>query len=227
MLLGTVLVTAGQLDEAQAVLDAVIAECEAAGDRLHLCSALNDRMWVWIKRDLLDRGIEDQRAATALARELGHPHLERSSTYNLAELLHWRGSFDEALLLAHRSRSLQERFVGPSPLDALLVARIEAARGVRAARELAWIDETCGELAGATAMQRTVIGLVVDNVTDAAAWDAAIASARTTTVLYELAEALWFAARTTRDARWITEGRSLGHPSWNDRFAGLEPGGLP
>jgi hypothetical protein len=227
MLLGTVLVTAGQLDEAQAVLDAVIAECEAAGDRLHLCSALNDRMWVWIKRDLLDRGIEDQRAATALARELGHPHLERSSTYNLAELLHWRGSFDEALLLAHRSRSLQERFVGPSPLDALLVARIEAARGIRATRELAWIDETCGELTGATAMQRTVIQLVVDNVTDAAAWEAAIASARATTVLYELAEALWFAARTTRDARWMTEGRLLGHPSWNDRFAGLEPGGLP
>lgn len=229
MLLGTVLVMAGDLAAAQSVLDGVVAECEAAGDRLHLCSALNDRMWVWIKRDLLDRGIEDQRAATALARELGHPHLERSSTYNLAELLHWRGSFDEALLLARRSRYLQQSFVGPSPLDALLVARIEAARGayVAAARELAWIDATCGELTGATAMQRTVIGLVVAGTTDAAAWDRAIADARSTTVLYELAEALWFAARTTRDARWISEGRALGHPSWNDRFALLEPGGMP
>jgi hypothetical protein len=229
MLLGTVLVTAGDLDGAQTVLDGVIAACEAAGDRLHLCSALNDRMWLWIKRDLLERGIADQRAATMLAKELGHPHLERSSTYNLAELLHWRGSFDEALVLAQRSRWIQQRFVGASPLDALLIARIEAARGEveAAARELAWIDATCGELTGANAMQRDVVRLAVAGNTCAAAWDRAIADARATTVLYELAEALWFAARTTRDARWTLEGRALGHPSWNDRFEVLEPGGTP
>ena len=131
-------------------------------------------------------------------------------------------------MLAQRSRWVQEHFVGPSPLDALLIARIEAARGAyaAAARELVWIDERCGALTGAIAMQRLVVGLVVDNVVDPAAWERAIADARATTVLYELAEALWCAARTTRDARWISEGRALGHPSWNDRFAVLEPGGL-
>ena len=157
-----------------------IARCEATGDRLHHCAALNDRMWVWIKRDDLDRAIDDQRGATELARSLGHAHLERCGTYNLAELLHWRGCTDEALPFARRSRSLQTRFLGPSPLDALLVARIQAgARRARRGRRRARVGRRA--LRRARRVERDaarVLGLVVARSTDRAAWEHAIAEAR-------------------------------------------------
>jgi hypothetical protein len=160
---------------------------------------------------------------------LGHAHLERCCTFNLAELLHWQGSLDEALPLARRSRSLQQRFLGPSPLDALLVARIQAARGEldEARAELAWVDASCGILEGALAMQRALVGLVASGTSDPAAWEPVLAAARATTVLYELPEALWFAARAA-DApvaqRWISEARRLDKPdsAWSARFDAIE-----
>lgn len=235
MLLGAVLVAAGDAHGAQAILDEVVAACEARGDHLHRCSALNDRMWVWIRRDDLDRAIVDQRAATELARTLGHPHLERCCTYNLAELLHWRGADDEALPLARRSRSLQQRFLGPSPLDALLVARIQAARDelddVRA--ELDWLAATCSDLPGASAMQRCIVRLVALQSTNRDEWQRAIAMARETTVLYELHEALWFACRSACRAgdhdfarRCLDEARALTQrdAAWSARFDVLAGG---
>jgi tetratricopeptide (TPR) repeat protein len=124
MLLGMTLVSAGRLDEAEAQFAEVIDSCERAGDVLHLCSAYNNRIFLWIKRESLEPAITDQRRATALAREIAHAQLERMSTFNLAELLYWRGDLAYALALARRSRELQTRFLEEGPLDALLVARI-------------------------------------------------------------------------------------------------------
>ncbi|HEY5924961.1 MAG TPA: protein kinase [Kofleriaceae bacterium] len=229
IMLGAALVASDELDNAELVLDEVVASAAAAGDRLHHCSALNNRMWVWIKRNDLDHAIADQRAATELARMLGHPHLERCCTYNLAELLHWRGCADEALPLVHRSRSLQQRFLGPSPLDALLLARVQAARGqlAEAAIELAWIDATCGVLDPASAMQRELIGLVASKIADRESWERVLDAARATTVLYELHEALWFATRAAlrggdavTASRWLAEARSVAcrDLAWTARF---------
>lgn len=231
LLLGAVLASLDDVDGARAALDAAITDCTILGDRFHHCVAINNRMWLWIKRDELDAAIDDQRAATALARELGFATLERGSTINLAELLYWRGSFDEALPLARRSLSLQRRFMEPSPLDALLLARIEAARGQldAAAHELAGLD---APLVGASAMQRVMLGLVIARSNDRAAWEDVIAAARETTSLYELVEALWFAARTAAQSddaaaarHWIQRGRALGHPSWSHRFDDIETWG--
>jgi hypothetical protein len=230
--LSSVLSAEGELERAHTVLDEVIAACEASSDRLHHCVALNNRMLIWAKRNDLDGSIADQRAATELARIIGHAHVERSCTYNLAELLLWGGCTDEALPLALRSRSLQRRFVGPSPLDALLIARIRAARDelADAAAELAWIDEECESLDGASAMQRTLIGLVVSGTADRAAWEAVIEAARTMNQFYELHEALWFAARSARRAgnepaalSWIDEGLRLpgSNAVWTTRFQAI------
>lgn len=230
IMLGAALVAAGELAAAQTALDDVIENCAVRGDLLHHCSALNNRMWVWIKRDDLDHAIDDQQAATNLARSLGHPHLERCCTYNLAELLHWRGSTGQALPLAVRSRSLQQRFLGASPLDALLVARIHAAHDDfdHAKRELAWLDDRCGPLDGASAMQRTLIELVVSPRYEGAAWQRVVAAARATNVLYELHESLWFALRCAarvgdREAvqRWRDEAAALAgdRTLWRTRFA--------
>src|SRR6185436_12522290 len=127
MLLGMTLVSAGRLDEAEARFAEVVDSCERAGDTLHLCSAYNNRIFLWLKRQSLERAIDDQRRATALAREIGHVQLERMSTFNLAELLYWRGDLPYALGLALRARELQTRFLDEVPLDALLVARISCA----------------------------------------------------------------------------------------------------
>jgi eukaryotic-like serine/threonine-protein kinase len=231
LLLGAVLPSLGFLDGAREALDAAIAACKASGDRLHHCAALNNRMWIWIKRDALELGIRDQRAATCLARELGHATLERMSTYNLAELLLWRGSPDEALPFALRSRVLQTRFQEASPFDALLVARIQVARDMldEVACELAWVDASGAQLAGVYAMQRRVLELAAMGSVDRGAWATAIAMARETNVLYELPEALWLATRTARRAGdddaargWIAEGRALGLTTWNERFDALD-----
>jgi type II secretory pathway predicted ATPase ExeA/tRNA A-37 threonylcarbamoyl transferase component Bud32 len=124
MLLGTALISVGRLDEAEAQLAEVIASCQRAGDTLHLCSAYNNRIILWIKRESLERAIADQRRATALSREIAHVQLERMSTVNLSELLYWRGDLTYALALALRARELQTRFLDEVSLDALLVARI-------------------------------------------------------------------------------------------------------
>jgi tetratricopeptide (TPR) repeat protein len=127
MMLGMTLVSAGLLDRAEARFAEVIESCERAGDTLHLCSAYNNRIFLWLKRESLERAIADQRRATALAREIAHVQMERISTFNLAEVLFWRGDLVYALGLALRARQLQTRFLDESPLDALLVARIRCA----------------------------------------------------------------------------------------------------
>jgi hypothetical protein len=102
-----------------------------------------NRLVLWAAGEESERGADELRRAVRLARELGHPIVERMATHNLAEILHAEGSDAEALPLAIRSFELQQRFgARPGPEDALLLCRIAVGLGDHgsAARYLAWIE---------------------------------------------------------------------------------------
>jgi tetratricopeptide (TPR) repeat protein len=144
VLLGPVLVHAGDLAGAEARLDEVLALARAAGDHVHLCAAHVNRMFLWSAKKRPDLARADLRAAAHLARQIGQPEPERNATYNLAEDLYWSGEDDrEALDLARRSRFLQQRFLGrPAAEDSLLIARIAIALGdeEEARAALGWVE---------------------------------------------------------------------------------------
>jgi tetratricopeptide (TPR) repeat protein len=146
LMLSSVLVLEGRLEEAEAKFHEVIALCGQLEDRLHLGSALANRSILWTARAAPDRAMEDLRRSIQIAREVGNPWLERNAAHNVAELLYWSGQDDEALALARRSRTLEERFVEHVvPEDSLLLARIQTSRGERAEARalLAWIGDNC------------------------------------------------------------------------------------
>jgi hypothetical protein len=247
MLLGTTLVSMGRLDEAEAHLAEVIERCEQAGDTLHLCSAYNNRIILWINREALDRAIVDQRRATALAREMAHVQLERMSTYNLAELLFWLGDLPHAHALARRARELQTRFLDESPLDALLVARVSCglalwgadggaspahwARGAaRAGLGARPLPARAALAAGADAGEVDRAPRRSRRRGPPRRWRALVEEAGRTALHFELQEVLHFAAEgRLREGRladasgFLDEGGALAGSSrlWRDRFAQL------
>ena len=133
LLLAHALVLVDRADEAGRRFDQVIALCQEVGDDLHLAAALANRPILWSRLGRMDRARDDLRRAVDLARRIGNANVERFVSHNLAEVLYWQGELDEALPLALRSRELQRRFSGDDDRadDALLVARIRAARGER------------------------------------------------------------------------------------------------
>ncbi|WP_437786713.1 protein kinase domain-containing protein [Sorangium sp. So ce1097] len=146
VLLSTELAHAGRFAEAERRAEEAIALCERAEDLPHLCVAIMNRVVLWTLKKDLPRATADLRSAIALAREIGNPWLERVATYNVAELLYWSDQQDEALSLARRAHTLEQRFVDrPVPECSLLLARILAARGElgEARRLLAWIAGAC------------------------------------------------------------------------------------
>src|SRR5262249_53558787 len=117
LLLAPALALAGRLTEAQERFDEVIGLCRDAGDRLHLGAAYANRLLLWGKHNE-ERAMDDLRHAIEIAREIGNAQLERRVQFNLAELLYWSGSLDEALARVSRSRDLQLRYVEhPGPED--------------------------------------------------------------------------------------------------------------
>ncbi|MGK3993606.1 protein kinase domain-containing protein [Sorangium sp. So ce1024] len=146
VLLSTELAHAGRFAEAERRAEEAIALCERAEDLPHLCVAIMNRVVLWTLKKDLPRATADLRSAIALAREIGNPWLERVATYNVAELLYWSDQQDEALSLARRAHTLEQRFVDrPVPECSLLLARILAARGElgEARRLLAWVAGAC------------------------------------------------------------------------------------
>ncbi|WP_437321633.1 protein kinase domain-containing protein [Sorangium sp. So ce385] len=146
VLLSTELAHAGRFAEAERRAEEAIALCERAEDLPHLCVAIMNRVVLWALKKDLPRATADLRRAIALAREIGNPWLERVATYNVAELLYWSDQQDEALSLARRAHTLEQRFEDrPVPECSLLLARILAARGEldEARRLLAWIAASC------------------------------------------------------------------------------------
>ena len=146
LMLSSVLVLEGRLEEAETKFHEVIGLCGQIEDRFHLGSALVNRALLWTARAAPDRAMEDLRRAIQIGREVGNPWMERAATHNVAELLYWSGQDDEALALARRSRTLEERFVESTvPDDSLLLARIQTSRGEteEARALLGWISERC------------------------------------------------------------------------------------
>lgn len=114
---------------------------------MHLGGAYLNRVMLWIRLRQPDRALQDLRQANSQARSLGHAQLERFASFNLAECLFWEGQLDEARSFALRAFELGTRFVGrhPSPLDALLLARIayRGGDGREARRWMEWIERAC------------------------------------------------------------------------------------
>ncbi|WP_437312703.1 protein kinase domain-containing protein [Sorangium sp. So ce385] len=239
LLLVGALSVAGRLDEAERHGETVTRACLRAGDVFHLCTAYINRLFMWVKRRDEGRALEDQREAVRLARELGHAQLERMATLNLSELRYWMGALDEALPLARRCLDLQRRYVNqrPSPDDALLLARIQLARGEHeeAARHLAEARASLPE-SELTPCARTLACLVQQTLDDraagrfdAAGWRALVEEARRTAILHEHAEALHGAvlsalrAGAAGDALvFLEEARSISAGFWERRFDELE-----
>ena len=200
VLLGPVLVRAGDLAAAESRFDEALTLCRAAGDRVHLCAVHVNRMFLWSARKQPDLARADLRAAAHLARQIGHPEPERNATYNLAEDLYWSGEDDrEALDLARRSRFLQRRFLArPAAEDSLLIARIAIALGDQpAAREaIGWVEEEVPE-AERSPTSRLFLRLVLAwlDAAPAATWSTLVADATGTLAPDDRLEVLYWAAR--------------------------------
>ncbi|NPC50890.1 serine/threonine-protein kinase PknK [Corallococcus sp. AB032C] len=165
-LLGAALTFLDRAPEAAERFDEALERCEAAGDGLHKAAVLSNRVLLWLRQGDVSRMEADLRRAMVLGRELAHAQMERWSTFNLAEVLYMQGRLDEALPLAQRAHELGVRFFRehPVPVDALLLARIQAAAGdeAAAARQLAWISERCPpESLPPTAIMRRLVELQV------------------------------------------------------------------
>ncbi|XXY51106.1 protein kinase [Sorangium sp. So ce269] len=233
LLLACALVVAGRLEEAESRFDEVIALAAGAKDGVHLCAAYGNRLFLWTVRKSPERAIDDLRRAVDLAREVGNPWPERAATGNLAELLFWNGSDDEALGLARRGRALEERFMErPVHELSLVLARLHAARGedAEAAARVAWIRASCPPGPSAPSAQALLdaVGLAID-AAGGASWEETLARSRDLLPIERL-EALYFLARAARRAGREAEARAAfaearpllpEGPSFARRFAAL------
>jgi tetratricopeptide (TPR) repeat protein len=147
-----ILATWGRPEEARRQFERVLALTEAAGDRLHHCAALANRLWrPFATPDVASlRG--DHARVVAIAGELGHFIIEFTGEVNFAGALHHLGHRDLALEHARRAVELERTRLGDAarPEAALLLARILAARGDRA--------EVAAVVAAIDAHQATVRG---------------------------------------------------------------------
>lgn len=222
-LLGAALTFLDRASEAAARFDEALERCEAAGDGLHEAATLSNRVLLWLRQGDVPRMEEDLRRSLALGRELAHAQTERSSTFNLAEVLYMQGRLDEALPLARRAHELGVRFFRehPVPTDALLLARIHAAAGdeAAAASQLAWISERCPpESLPPTAIMRRLVELQVHQQAAGAFrapdWDSLHAEAHTLSSPDEKAEILLQAAGVARRTGALEQARA-----WLERAA--------
>ncbi|HTN85912.1 MAG TPA: serine/threonine-protein kinase PknK, partial [Sorangium sp.] len=252
VLLSTELAHAGRFAEAEQRAEEAIALCERAEDLPHLCVAIMNRVVLWTLKKDLARAAGDLRRAIALAREIGNPWLERVATYNVAELLYWSDQQDEALSLARRAHTLEQRFVDrPVPECSLLLARILAARGElgEARRLLAWIAGSCPPEPSAKAAHGCFLMLrclLSDDAADAAprallgGLDEAELEAGPFLFADELLEVLYWRGHAAlhlgaTEVAAASLGRASGllvdHPAWRARFdalarrLGAPPGG--
>jgi tetratricopeptide (TPR) repeat protein len=198
LLLAPALAYADRRDQAAARFEEAMALCTATGDEFHLAVAHINRQVLWMKQYELDRAVADLEACMEIGRKLGNAQLERPATFNLAELLYWRGDMDAALRLARRSRELQQRFVRePVPDEALLLARILWRSDAGAARvHMDWLAEHCQRDTWPPharvlhAMMAQVLDTLAGGRIDRAAWKALAAQARAHAPLDEHREIL-------------------------------------
>jgi eukaryotic-like serine/threonine-protein kinase len=132
ILAGHGFVLSGEIERAAAMFSRGEEACLRSGDRFHFAALLVNRISLWSARGDIGRGEKDLRDAIHLAREHGQAMIERSGSYNLAEVLLWRNQLKESFALAERSLSLQERYGSRAAIpDLLLLLRVAAARNER------------------------------------------------------------------------------------------------
>jgi eukaryotic-like serine/threonine-protein kinase len=171
--------------------------------------ALTNRVLLWRARKDVRHAIKDLRATLSIARELGHPQIERWPTFNLAEFLHYLGRGKVALPLAKRAHVLGQRFFREAPVsvDALLLARLAAARGdwVEAHDQISWIEEHVKEeLQPGNVVELRMVKLAIEGggarTFSARRWDELIEYARSVSEADGLLEVLIQAATCAGNA---------------------------
>ncbi|WPB75871.1 protein kinase [Archangium violaceum] len=125
LLLGVILPNIGHIDEAEHILEEVIAECSERGDRLHLGSAINNRRNLWVARNDVQGAMQDQERFLHLGRELGMVGWEYFAEHNMGELLHQAGNAEAAAPHIIRAIELERHHpeMAPRPWALLLQAR--------------------------------------------------------------------------------------------------------
>jgi tetratricopeptide (TPR) repeat protein len=131
LLLVVILPNLGRIDEAEAVLDELIASCTERGDRFHLGGAINNRRNVWVARKDLANALKDQERFGQLGRELGVVGWEYFAEHNLGELHYQAGDTAAAEPHITRAIELERRHleVAARPWALLLHARVLAWEG--------------------------------------------------------------------------------------------------
>jgi tetratricopeptide (TPR) repeat protein len=237
LLLGPSLVCLNRLPAAEQAFEQVIALCEEDGDRLHLCAAYSNRSFLWSAKRSLSGLISDLRRTLELARELGQPMAERVAAHNLAEYLHWNGKSNRALSLARRAQALQRFLPAPVPSDALLLARIHAARGERAQAHTVLASARALWQSASPSRSEEIAMRMLDlflsdeqGAPERAAWNQLVAAAGAELPGEELLELYYFracAAASAREwqdaARVVTDAHALlvEYPVWQEPFTEL------
>ncbi|QRN98069.1 protein kinase [Archangium violaceum] len=240
MMRATGLALQEQAEASMRAFDEGLALCRKEGDTLHEAATLINRPFLWRVRGDVEAALEDLRRSSALARELGHPQIERWASGNLAEFLHWAGRAEESWRLARRAHELGVRFFDEHPVavDAVLLARVCAARGdlEEARRLLAWLAERCRR-ESAPPNTLALWRLVELQVREADAgtrsaedWKTLVAEAEPNTSGDELTEVLYQATRSALAAgcrdeagEWLTraERTAAASPLWRSRLDAL------
>ncbi|WP_375768853.1 protein kinase [Archangium gephyra] len=240
MMQGTGLALAGEVDASARAFDEGLALCRKEGDALHEAATLINRPFLWRAKGDVEAALEDLRRSTALARELGHPQVERWASGNLAEFLHWMGHTGEASRLARRAHELGVRFFDEHPVavDAVLLARVCAARGelAEARKLLAWLSARCRP--EQTPPNTLALWHLVElqareaeaGTRDAAAWKALAEESQPNTSGDELTEVLYQATLSALRAgcrdeahAWLAQAESTAaaSPLWRSRLDAL------
>ena len=232
LLLGPALVVMGHVDQAATVFDEVIERCQGCGDRLHLAAALGNRMFLWSAMRDAGQAQSDLEELVMLARELGHPRLERVGTYNLAELQYWLGRDAEALRLVERSQFLCDRF-GPhgSPHEWMLLSRIYIAIGdhVRSQECRASVVQEAQDKDSTIGILHRMVGMVIDDAPDDR-WEPLVVLAHEELPEDEYLEIAYWRLRCAISTTTRAQARSLYEsysdvvarwPVWDARFAVL------
>jgi hypothetical protein len=131
LLLTPALALTGRTDAAEAASARAISTCEQHADRLHLITAVQNRLFLWTARRDAARALADVERSLELARELGMPGAEYRAEFNLADLNYQIGDWDRALEHATRAALLAESLHGgrARPSALLLKARALLGRG--------------------------------------------------------------------------------------------------
>ena len=126
LMLGSLLALGGELAEAEATFERLMAQAQQHGDQAHLMGTYMNRRQLWLLRRDLERALEDTRRSIEIAREMGLVAQSFMAEFNLAELLYNAGDTDAAWVHVRRSVELEVKGLSgvPRPAGRLLEARL-------------------------------------------------------------------------------------------------------